>query len=296
MESEPMHCQMVSRLIRFAAAGLTCLLIGRSALAQEGGINERRAGFELEGSWGQIATEDISTDPVPVDYMGLPLNDEARAQAFNYHESQLEMIERQCEGWSQPYMLQGPFGLKIWSDFDALKGTLISYIIGAWEDRAPLVIWMDGRPHPSKYGEYTRGGFTTGRWEGSTLVSTTTQMKENMLRKNGVPLSELATMTLRFNRHGDILLVTAIIEDPLYLTEPLVWTKNYQMSIQQLSPAAPPCISAFEGNVGNEAPHYRWGEKPQEYIDELTKKYGIPREAVLGYAETLYPEYRKKMK
>ena len=45
-----------------------------------------------------------------------------------------------------------------------------------------------------------------------------------MLRKSGVPLSELATMTLRFNRPGDLLLVTSIVEDPLYLTESLVWT------------------------------------------------------------------------
>ena len=31
-------------------------------------------------------------------------------------------------------------------------------------------------------------------------------------------------------------------------------------------------------------------------MDELTQKYGIPREAVLGFPETLYPEYRQKMK
>jgi hypothetical protein len=26
----------------------------------------------------------------------------------------------------------------------------------------------------------------------------------------------------------------------------------------------------------------------------MTKKYGVPRDAVLGYPETLYPEYRRK--
>ena len=30
-------------------------------------------------------------------------------------------------------------------------------------------------------------------------------------------------------------------------------------------------------------------------MNELTKKYGIPQEAVLGYPETLYPEYHQKM-
>ena len=59
------------------------------------------------------------------------------------------MIERQCEGWPAFYFVQGPFGLKIWSDTEPVKGTTISFTIGAWEDRAPMTIWMDGRPHPS---------------------------------------------------------------------------------------------------------------------------------------------------
>ena len=32
------------------------------------------------------------------------------------------------------------------------------------------------------------------------------------------------------------------------------------------------------------------------FVDELTTLYGIPRDAVLGGAETMYPEYRKKLK
>ena len=80
----------------------------------------------------------------------MPLNDEGRTRALSYNESQLAMIERQCEGWPPFYFVQGPFGLKIWSDTDPVKGTTISWTIGAWEDRAPMTIWMDGRPHPSE--------------------------------------------------------------------------------------------------------------------------------------------------
>lgn len=303
MESNPMHSQMVNRLSWLATALLLCLLTAHPALAQlanGGGINEVGAvGFELEGSWRQLGTQDVSTDPVPVDFMGLPLNDEARTQALYYNESTIQMLERQCEMWSQPYMLQGPFGLKIWSDFDPLKGNIISYTIGAWEDKLPLVIWMDGRPEPSKYAERTRTGFTRGHWEGTTLVTVTTHMKEAMLRKNGVPLSDEAKMTVRFYRHGDILLMTAVIEDPLYLTAPVVWSRNFQVSIQQASTAAPPCIFTNEGQAGgasDEAPHWLWGQKPPEFMHELEKKYGIPEEVVMGYEETLYPEYRQKMK
>jgi hypothetical protein len=31
------------------------------------------------------------------------------------------------------------------------------------------------------------------------------------------------------------------------------------------------------------------------FVDEMTKKYGVPRDAAIGKPETLYPEYRKKI-
>jgi len=282
--------------LSLSLAALLCLLMAGTALAQDSGISEKRVGFEFEGSWNQIPTEDTSTDPVPVDFMGLPLNDEARAIALDYSESQLSMVERQCEGWSNPYLFQGPFGIKIWSDFDPLKGNLISYTIGAWEDKPAFTIWMDDRPEPSQYAEHFRAGFTRGHWENGTLVAVTTHMKEGWIRKNGPPMSDKATITWRFTRHADLLLMTGIIEDPYYLTEPLVYTRNFQLSPQQISPVAPPCVPTYEGRSASEVPHVLWGNKPKEFMEELTRKYGVPTEAVMGYPETLYPEYHQKMK
>lgn len=250
---------------------------------------------ELDGSWAPINSEYISNDSYPVDYVGLPLNDEGRTRALTYNESQLAMIERQCEGWPAFYFVQGPFGLKIWSEKELIKGSTISVTIGAWEDRAPMVIWMDGRPHPSKYAEHTRGGFTTGRWDGDTLVASTTHMKAGFLRKNGPPSSDQATMTSRFFRHGDILTVLTVIDDPIYLTEPHRITKSFRLSPTQISPIGPPCVSAFEGRSPEDSvPHFLPEKNP--FVDELTKLFHFPREAVLGYTETLYPEYRKKIK
>jgi hypothetical protein len=250
---------------------------------------------ELAGSWAARNTEDISRDSYPVDYLGLPLNDEGRTRALSYNESQLAMIERQCEGWPAFYFVQGPFGLKIWSDTEPVKGTAISFTIGAWEDRAPMTIWMDGRPHPSKYAEHTRGGFTTGRWEGDTLVTYTTHMKAGFLRKNGPPSSDEATMTSRFWRHGDILTVLAVVEDPIYLAEPHIITKSFQLTAAPMSPVGPPCVSGFEGRrPGESVPHYVPEKNP--FVDELTKLFHLPRAAVVGEPETLYPEYRKKIK
>jgi hypothetical protein len=271
--------------LRPALALLVLLWAPASVLAQA----------ELAGSWAARNTEDISRDSFPVDYLGLPLNDEGRTRALSYNESQLAMIERQCEGWPAFYFVQGPFGLKIWSDTEPVKGALISWTIGAWEDRAPMTIWMDGRPHPSKYAEHTRAGFTTGRWEGDTLVASTTHMKAGFIRKNGPPSSDQATMTSRFFRHGDILTVLAVIEDSIYLAEPHIVTKSFQLSATPISPVGPPCVSGFEGKrPGESVPHYVPEKNP--FVDELTNLFHLPREAVLGGVETLYPEYRKKIK
>lgn len=250
---------------------------------------------ELVGTWAAKNTEDISRDSYPVDYVGLPLNDEGRTRALSYNEAQLAMFERQCEGWPPFYFVQGPFGLKIWSDTEPVKGTTISFTIGAWEDRAPITIWMDGRPHPSEYAEHTRGGFTTGRWEGDALVAVTTHMKAGFLRKNGPPSSDQATMTSRFWRHGDILTVLVLIEDPIYLAEPHIVTKNFQLSATPMSPVGPPCVTGFEGTPpGASVPHYVPEKNP--FVDELTALFHLPKAAVLGEPETLYPEYRKKIK
>ena len=284
MGSNAMHLEVV--IARAALAAL--LLIGP-------GLRPAVAQFDLVGSWDATGNEDLAGDGLPVDYTGYPLTEEARTRGLSYSQSQLSMIERQCQGWATFYFVQGPFGLRIWSDTETANGTPISYTVGAWENRAPFVIWMDGRPHPSPHAPHTRAGFTTGRWEGNVLVARTTHMQVNFLRKTGVPLSDQATLTTRFYRHGDILTVLAIIEDPLHLAEPQMITKNFRHSTQAISPVGPACIAVFEGTTpGESVAHYAPEKNP--FADEMTKKFGVPREAALGVPETLYPEYRKKMK
>ena len=280
-----MFSHVVAVRVTLAAAVLLCLPMSRPAAAQT----------ELAGSWAARNTEDISRDSYPVDYLGIPLNTEGRTRALSYNESQLAMTERQCEGWPPFYFVQGPFGLKIWGDTEPVKGNIISWTIGAWEDRAPMTIWMDGRPHPSEYAEHMRGGFSTGTWEGTTLVAYTTHMKAGFIRKNGPPSSDQATMTSRFYRHGDLLTILSIVDDPIYLAEPQIISKTFQLSAAPLSPTGPPCVSGFEGRKAKEGvPHFVPEKNP--FVDELTKLYHLPREAVLGYPETMYPEYRKKIK
>ena len=57
---------------------------------------------------------------------------------------------------------------------------------------------------PPSMRTHTYGGFTTGVWEGDTLTTYTTHIKASMIRRNGAPLSDQATMTMHFIRHGDL--------------------------------------------------------------------------------------------
>jgi hypothetical protein len=41
-------------------------------------------------------------------------------------------------------------------------------------------------------------------------------------------------------------------------------------------------------------PHYSPGKNP--FVEEVAKLYNIPVEAVLGGPETMYPDYRKRLK
>ena len=256
------------------------------------------AEIDLSGSWASINHEDAlerGAGPNPDDWAGLPFNEAGRAKALSFSQSIISMLERTCWFQTQWHIAAGPFSLRMWAVPDPITGKVLAWTIAAWETRAPMVIWMDGRPHPSKYAEHTRGGFTTGTWEGTTLVAYTTHMKAGFLRKTGPPSSDQATLTSRFFRHGDILTVLAVIEDPIYLAEPHIVTKSFQLSAAPISPIGPPCVSGFEGRrPGESAPHYLPEKNP--FVDELTKLFHLPREAVLGRVETLYPEYRKTIK
>jgi hypothetical protein len=282
------------RLAIVLAIGLLGLAGVRPASAQP----PQGPGSDLSGSWTAVNHEDLlerMAGPFLVDYLGLPLNDEGRALALSTSVSRYSTIERQCALWPPDYLLIGPFGMKIWGDYNPLTGAVLAWHIGAWEDKAETVIWMDGRPHPSVNAPHTRGGFWTGEWKGNTLTTKVTHVKAGIIRRNGAQHSDQATYTMHFIRHGDRMTVVVFIDDPIYLSEPQVLSKDFQLDTANATlPIGPPCVAGYEGVNSGVVPHYLPGTNPS--TDDLLKAYGIPREAALGGAETAYPEYRKKLK
>ena len=118
-------------------------------------------------------------------------------------------------------------------------------------------------------------------------------MQVGFLRKTGVPSSDQATLTTRFFRHGDILTVLAIIEDPIHLAEPQMMTKNFRLSSAPISPVGPACIAVFEGTeLGESVAALPAGEEPVHRRDD--QEIRRPARGGARLPETLYPEYRKE--
>lgn len=259
------------------------------------------AQFDLGGHWGRRSNQDdmeIGPGPDVVDYLGLPLNDEGRARALSFDYSAVALPEHQCGYLTPFYIVLGPFGLVFDRVMDPVTARLVAWKIGGWVDRDVTMIWMDGRPHPGAYAPHTSAGFTTGVWEGDTLTTYTTHMKAGMIRRNGAPLSDQATMTMHLTRHGDLLTVRALIEDPVYLSEPYVRSRVWQRdpSANFGNGLAAPCEPINElprAEAGDVYPHHLPGANL--FVNELTTYYNLPQEAVLGGANTMYPEFRKRL-
>lgn len=260
-----------------------------------------QAQIDITGSFNAIFNED-QPERVPGpslgDYLGLPVNDAARAYADAWEPSRLTVPEQQCRAHASPYIMRGPLNLRIWDERDPQTQQVVALHMDISNFQQRRTIWMDGRPHPSEYAEHTWMGFSTGEWRGDMLVVTTTHIKPMWHRRNGVPQSDQTRLTEFFTLHGDVLTQVTYTDDPVYLTEPLVKTTNIRKNPRPL-PAQQllyPCIGVVEiaDQPRGAVPHYPPGENP--FLKDFGVEYNIPFEATRGGAATMYPEYRGKLK
>jgi hypothetical protein len=272
---------------KLALFGLSVLL-SHSALAE----------IDFTGEWAPAYHEDAPErlpGPELGDYMGLPLNDAARLQADSWDADRISMLPQyQCRPHSADYGMRGLGNLRITREFDPLHERLIAFrtYMPAWG--STRVIWLDGRPHPPDYAEHTFQGFSTGVWEGNQLTITTTHLKTNYHRRNGVPSSDQRTFTEHWMRHGDILTVVTVVDDPVFFTEPLVRSENWYLDPgQQLPQFYCEYTTEVPPVTPDSVPHHLPGENP--HLTEIAGWYGLPTEVLRGGAEKMYPEYRLEM-
>jgi hypothetical protein len=273
-------------------ATLIVVLVPASGLAQT---------VDLAGIWQPRFHEDQPerlAGPELGDYLGLPITDGARRWAESWDPSRLTMPEHQCQVHIAPYISRGPLNLRIWAEKDPKTQEVIAIkqYISTYEQTRTN--WMDGRPHPSPNEPHTWMGFSTGRFDGDTLVVDTTHIKQGWVRRNGLPQSDRTTLQERFIRHGDYLTHVTIANDPVYLSEPLLKTQNFALSARELPEqnwlwVCQP-VDEIAGRPASDVPAYLPGENP--FLAEFIKRHNIPEIAARGGAETAYPEFASRLK
>ncbi len=251
----------------------------------------------LSGVWNNLGIlnedwPDRLPGPELGDYAGLPVSDAVRARADAWDASLITLPEYQCRVHPSDYVSSFA-GLRIWEERDSASQQLIAIHTHHFAWGTERTIWMDGRPHPPEYAMHTAMGFSTGKWDGDILVVTTTHLKEGWTRRNGLARSDSATVTEHFIRHGDTMTLVISVVDPKYYTEPVVRSRDYEYEANgDIGPY--PCEPVEEIlRPKGEIPHHLPGTNP--FLAEYAKAHSIPLEAARGGAETMYPEYLKKL-
>jgi hypothetical protein len=245
---------------------------------------------DFSGEWSELQHE-IGTTADLYDYSGLPFNAAGRMRADTGDISDWSIPEFVCRPHPGVYNWYYGGGLRITKDVDPISRELVAYHIQFLRalDRP---IYMDGRPHPPEWAPHTWAGFSTGTYDGNMLVITTTHVRESYIRANTALFSEKAKFTEYLMLDDDLMTVTTLLEDPVYMEEPHLQSISYRRNLHQELPYFP-CTVGVE-NVAPGFPHFLPGKNP--YVADAAKKRGVPVEALKGGKETLYPEYREKLK
>ena len=200
------------------------------------GVGARAAGVRASGFQRRVERPSItrtqsSAAPVPEmgDYTELPINDAARLRADSFDPDRISVEqEYQCRPHSPDLRLAQPGSdahLERYRSRHAARGLLHTHML-AWD--AERTVYMDDRPHPPDWAPHTLAGI----------------LDREMVWQHGnhhhdAPEGELppaattcrcseaeAVVTEHWIRHGDLLTIIMITEDPVFLTEPLVRSTN----------------------------------------------------------------------
>ena len=279
---------------------LLALAIGAPALAQTPTVATGPI-IDILGQWsgsaGTMEEQPLRGDPgVEVgEYVGMPINDAARAHANAWQPTWGSLPEWQNRPHPITYSMRAPSGnFRMTADLDPVYGNVIAYHIDGLFGRADRTIYMDGRARPSKYAEHKYQGFSLGAWENGVLKVVTTHIKYAFIHRNGLPTSPYAVVTEYFVPHGpEFITHFYVVDDPVYLTEPLIRTTSYRRAPTQNVGRALPgeVVEELATLKRGEVPAYPFGTQRTDY----SEMRGIPMEAAMGGAQTAYPEFQKRL-
>ena len=120
-----------------------------------------------------------------------------------------------------------------------------------------------------------------------------THLKEEYLRRNGVWHSDNIELTQYLIRRGNYLTYVVVAYDPVYLSEPLIRSTEYQLALNQQIPPYPCTVVTEVDRPKGEVPHYLPGTNPD--VAWFSNRYGIPMDVINAGAANMYPEIRAKI-
>lgn len=255
---------------------IAAALIAAPALAQGRGgpaapppTGRQGAPVDLTGTWVSIVTEDWESRMVPptkgpdTTISGV-INAAARKVADSWDPSQ----DGRCEAFGVAALMRIPGRLKIsWQDDQTLK---IETDAG---QQTRLLHFLPPRPAgaPVSAASAAQGktlqGYSVAEWQRAggqqdaflgrgvgaaggqrwgSLKVVTTNTSGGWIRKNGVPYSDQTTVTEYFTRFthpeaGDWFIVTTVVEDPVYLTQPFITSTNFKKEANDSKWSPMPC-------------------------------------------------------
>jgi hypothetical protein len=260
-------------MTRALAALALVLAVSAGAQAQQGGSQDpqRRpasaqtppsardaAPIDITGTWVSYVTENWRyrmVTPPKGEYRRIPSSPAALPLINGWDPAADERAGNQCKSYGAAAIMNVPGRLRItWQDGDTLR---LDTDAGTQTRRFRFAAPGPASPkrESAKAAAATWQGESTARWErgtssGGSLRVVTSNLRAGYLRKNGVPYSERTTVTEHFDvaplpGGGQLLLVTSVVEDPVYLTGPLVTSPHFKQEPDGSKWDPTPCSSTW---------------------------------------------------
>jgi hypothetical protein len=216
-----------ARLTVVALAVMSLALVPFGMRAQEAG-HAAAAKPDFSGVWRTInppAAPRVNTTLrwLPGNTELPPFNAEYQAKYKKVQESresgseETEPVAR-CLPPGMPYFMLAQYGLEIVQSRDKVG------FFSEWMDTYRRV-YLDGRTMPKEF-DPSYNGYSTGRWEGDTLVVETVNLREEtVLDRYGSPHSDAMRVTERIR-----LAEPEVLEDRMTVSDPKAFTKPWEVT------------------------------------------------------------------
>lgn len=171
-----------------------CLLIVAIAVLMGPAVS---AQADIAGLWRPLARNQDGSG-MDGDLAGLPLNETGRLRALSWVPENFEVAELVCRPHAFDYSIDaGAAQLRWVPEVEDPTQRVVAFHGRLSMREQESTIWMDDRPRPPAHARHSWSGFSSGVFEGDTLVQTATHLKEAYIRRWGPMRSDRATVRTR---------------------------------------------------------------------------------------------------